>query len=116
LFEGRNFPNPIQLTDKEGNGLFSRFPKLELPSRDPSQPNFFQRMNDRTRELFGRTREGIDSTTDHIAGAGKSARGTWDTITKGFNGDIGGSGNRNQPPIQPKFRSARQTDGSTTRF
>ena len=115
LFDRNNFPNPVQLSDSEG-GLFSNFPKIELPTRDRSQPNFFQRMNERTKELFGRTKDGINNTASNVLGADPSARQSWDSITKGLNGDIGGSGNRNQPPIQPRLRSARSTDGSTTKF
>ena len=106
---------PRQLTNSGGNGLLANLPKLGLLSRDSNQPNFFQRMNERTKEIFGRTRQGINDTTNHVLGADQAARQTWDTITKGINGDIGGSGNRNQPPIQPNLRSA-QADGSTTRY
>ena len=115
LFQGNKFPNPVQLSDSKG--MFSNLPKFELPKRDPSQPNFFRRMNDRTKEIFGKTRSGIaNATNSAFDNVDQTAKGSWDKITRGFNGDIGGSGNRNQPPVQPNFRSARQTDGSSPKY
>ncbi len=112
LFQGNQFPNAVQLSDSPSRGLLGG---LSRSNRDPNQPNFFQRMNERTKEAFGRTRDGIANLT---GGSGQSANrsGMWDRITRGPNGDIGGSGNRNQPPVQPNLRSARQTEGSTNRF
>ena len=114
LFRGDQFPEAIQLSDS-GQGLFSGLPKFDqiFPPRDPNRPNFFQRMNERTKEIFGRTRENFSSLAQDAEGA---TRDSWDSITRGLNGDIGGSGNRNQPPIQPNLRTARQVDGSTTKF
>ncbi|MEM9413385.1 MAG: hypothetical protein AAGA30_19910, partial [Planctomycetota bacterium] len=45
FFQGKKFPNPIQMSDTGGGGILSSFPKFELPKRDPTQPSFFQRMN-----------------------------------------------------------------------
>ena len=114
LFKGNQFPDPIQISDTK-QGLLSSLPKLDeiFPARDADRPNFFQRMNERTKEIFGRTQNNIESLARN---AEDSSRNTLDSITRGLNGDIGGSGNRNQPPIQPNLRSARGIDGSTSRY
>jgi len=114
LFKGNQFPDPIQISDSK-QGLLSGLPKLDeiFPARDANRPGFFQRMNERTKEIFGRTQNNIDNLA---RSADETGRNTLDSITRGLNGDIGGSGNRNQPPIQPNLRSARQVDGSTSRY
>lgn len=107
LFQGDKFPSPIQLSDSESKGLFGGFPKFS--AKEPGQTSFFQRMNERTKEIFGRNKSANSSVAgNNVLGADKSTQGTWDRITRGLNGDIGGSGNRNQPPIQPNLRTARQ--------
>lgn len=114
LFKGNQFPDPIQISDAK-QGLLSGLPKLDgiFPARDANSPGFFQRMNERTKEIFGRTQSNIENLARN---AEESGQNTFDSITRGLNGDIGGSGNRNQPPIQPNLRSARQIDGSTSRY
>ena len=113
-----NFPNPIQLSDTPSKNLFSGWPKLDLANRDPNQPNFFERMNERTKQLFGNTRDNINNLTrTNPLGLDRSATEKWSNVTRGLNGDIGGSGNRNPPPVQPQnLRSARTPEGSTSRF
>lgn len=114
LFKGNQFPDPIQISDAK-QGLLSGLPKMDeiFPPRHPDRPSFFQRMNERTKEIFGRTQNNIENLTRT---AEDTSRNTFGSITRGLNGDIGGSGNRNQPPIQPNLRSARQVDGSTSKY
>jgi hypothetical protein len=107
---GHRFPSPIQLSDQNGNGrLFSNMPKFEwFGPRDPTQPNFFQRMNNRTKDFFGRTRQGL---SDWASGTNRDVRDgtfdTWNSITQG----TGGNASSQQPPAQPQLRSAQRIDG-----
>lgn len=117
LFQAENFPNPIQLSDSSSNNLLGGIPKFDFSNRDPNQPNFFQRMNERTKELFGRTKENFNNLArNNPLNQSKSDAEKWGSVTRGLNGDIGGSGNRNQPPVQPQnLRSARSPQGSDSK-
>ena len=108
FLQGDGYPKPLEFSDTQ-DGLFS-IPKLEWPTRDPSQPNFFQRMNERTRDIFGKTRDSFSNLTDR-------SRNTWDSITRGVTSELEGFGSSlTTPPAQPKLRAARTADGSTSKF
>jgi hypothetical protein len=111
LFQTESYPKPVQLTDSEDTGILSGFPRLDLFSpRDSSQPGFFQRMNNRTRQMFGQTSEGLSNLSDR-------SRSTWDSITRGLGGEFGSAGEeKDVPPVQPNLRSSRSVEGSMSRF
>ena len=110
FMQADNFPRPLQFSDTAEGGVFSTFPKLDFSGSGSSGENFFQRMNERTREIFGRTRDGFSNFSDR-------SRETWDSITRSLGADRSPlSGRSNIPPAQPQLRAARQADGSTTRF
>ena len=110
FMQDHDYPQSMEFSDTEENRLLPSFPRMEWPSFNSSQPNFFQRMNDRTREMFGKTRDGFSTF-------GERSRNTWDSLTRGLGMDQGAFGNRSTPPpAQPQLRSARQADGSTSRF
>ena len=110
FLQGDGFPKALEFSDTD-NGLLSSFPKLQWPNRDPSQPNFFQRMNERTKDVFGKTK---GSFSDF----GQRSRNSFDTLTRDVGSDISGfgSGTTNNPTVQPDLRSARQPAGSATKF
>ena len=110
FLQSDNFPRPLEFSDTNEGKLFSTFPKLDFSGTGASGETFFQRMNDRTREIFGRTRDGFSNLSDR-------SRETWDSITRSFGAERNSlSGRNNIPPAQPQLRAARQTDGSATRF
>ncbi len=111
LFQSDTFPKPVQISDSDTTGILSGLPRLDLFSpRDPSQPGFFQRMNDRTRAIFGQTSDGLSSLSER-------SRSTWDSITRGLGGEFGSAGeDKDVPPVQPNLRSSRSVEGAMSRF
>jgi hypothetical protein len=111
LFQKTDYPKSPQLSDSTSKKNPLLFPKANLfPERSPNEPNFFQRMNSRTREIFGRSNESSNSEI----GAEDSGFGqtTWDSITKGLGGK---SRATESAPVQPQLRSARQPEGSSSK-
>ena len=109
FMQSENFPKALEFSDTGEDNFFSSFPKLSWPSRDPSQPNFFQRMNERSRQMLGNTR---DSFSDF----GQRSRNTWDSLTRGITGKSS-STMPNLAPAQPQLRSARSaSQGSASKF
>ncbi len=111
MFQSKKQSQPVQLSDQQaGNGSFE-LPKWNVfPAKDPNQPTFLQRMNNRNREFWGRTKENLSSWTadsDNLP----TNRGfeTWNRITRGFNSDS----QQAQPPAQPPLRTSQQQDGET---
>lgn len=110
LFQGKNYPKPTQISDTPDPGFLSGLPKFDATSdRNSQQPGFLQRMNDRTKEAFGRTRDGFSNFTER-------SRNSWDSITRGRSGKDDDLGYQHGPPLQPNLQSAKQADGSTSRF
>jgi hypothetical protein len=80
---------------------FSLFPK-----RHPSQPNFFQRANAKTKDFVERTSQdfGIWAAQTNRNWRNRTNE-TWSAITKAFQGSA--SSDDAQPPAQPPLRTAR---------
>ena len=90
---------------------------LELPKwnmfsgRNADQPSLLQKMNDRNKEFWGKTRQNFsDWTADQENMPSPSRFDTWDRITRGFQS----SSEAPQPPAQPPLRAARQKKGEKT--
>lgn len=105
MFQAKKYPKPTQISDTPNSGFFSGF----YGNNPTGSRNFFERMNDRTREAFGRTRDGFSNFTER-------SRDSWDSITRGRSSKEDELGFEHGPPLQPNLQSARQADGSTSRF
>ena len=110
LFQGKKYPKPTQISDTPNPGFLSGLSRTDpTANRSADQPTFFERMNDRTREAFGRTRDGFSNFTER-------SRDTWDSITRGQSDKKDDLGYQHGPPLQPNLQSAKQANGSTSRF
>ena len=112
MFQSKKYPKPIQLTDQSPKESAYELPKWDLfPERTSDQPSFFQRMSDRNKQFWGRTKENLSSWTaedgDQPTGRGFD---TWNRITRGFNTEA----SPNNPPAQPSLRTAQQKEGQPT--
>lgn len=85
-------------------------------AKDPNQPNFFERLNSRTKEIFGRTKEDLKQQA-----LGSKPFESWNSLTKGLGNGIGnglsnGLGNLNNAAngaakaVQPPLRQAQRLD------
>ncbi|MCH2182324.1 MAG: hypothetical protein MK108_09995 [Mariniblastus sp.] len=102
--------NPLTAPKPMVSGF--EIPKWNMfPDRNPEQPSFLQKMNDRNREFWGRTRQNFSVWTGDLENLpGSGGFDTWNRITRGFHSDSEAT----QPPAQPPLRSARQQGGEKT--
>ena len=80
-------------------------------AKDPNQPSFFERLNSRTKEIFGRTKDDLKQQA-----LGKPFE-SWNSLTKGLGDGISnGLGNLNNAAngaaqaVQPPLRQAQRLD------
>ena len=94
------------LTDSKPMASGLEIPKWNMFSdRNPDQPSFLQKMNERNKEFWGRTRQNLSDWTGDLENlSGTAGFDTWNRITRGFQS----SPEATPPPAQPPLRSARQ--------
>ena len=110
MFQNNRYPETTQLSDQSNQFKFPTWNSM-FPPKDPTQPGFFQRMNEKNREFWGRTRDSFSSWGSKSAAPNPNpATNTWDRITSGFKGATA----KNQPPAQPPLRSAKGSEDKDT--
>lgn len=99
----------------DGGNLFDGISQGGLfGAKDPNQPNFFERLNSRTKEIFGRTK-------GELSGSAQQARAktfeSWNALTKGIGngvnnglGNINNAGGSSAKAVQPPLRQAQRLD------
>ena len=112
MFQPKKLSESAPLSNDESESSLFELPKWNMfPERDPQQPSLLERMNDRNREFWGKTKESLSSwTTDSDNSTTSRGFDTWNRITQGFQSNP----KESNPPAQPPLRSARQKDEKTT--
>ena len=112
IFQPKKYPKPILLTDQSHKASVYELPMWNpFLERNFDQPSFFQRMSDRNKQLWGRTKETFSSwTSEDKEQSTEKGFDTWDRITRGFNPDS----SQGKPTAQPSLRTGQQKGGQAT--
>jgi len=115
LFKKPKFSAGDELKPKAVGELLDRSNPLAglIPKRDPNRPNFFQKMNSKSKDF-------LDKTKGWASGKGNDIRGnssrSWDNVIRDFKAGEAKLRQQATAPAQPKFRTAEAIGEPKLRF
>ena len=115
LFKKPKLPTWEGLKPKPVGELLDRSNPLAdlIPKRDPNRPNFFQKMNSKSKDF-------LDKTKGWAAGKGNGIRENsgepWDNVIRDFKAGEAKLRQQATAPAQPKFRTAEAIGEPKLRF